>query len=93
VGVSVSGSGLSLGHTLDFFLSPMRDAKAAKAFLLKTLTASHTSSPRVIGRWTKMSPTPKRSTNSKEKDTSGKHVNYARVKYLNNLIEQDQRAH
>ena len=29
----------SQGHTLDFFLSPTRDAKAAKEFLLKTLTA------------------------------------------------------
>ncbi len=51
----------SQGQTLDFFFSPTRDAKAAKAFLLKTLTASHTSSPRVIGRWTKTQHTPKRS--------------------------------
>src|SRR5206468_1722329 len=37
----------SRGNTLDFFFSPTRDATAAKEFLLKTLTASHTSSPRV----------------------------------------------
>src|SRR6266567_2721225 len=35
------------GKTLDFFLSPTRDGEAARRFLLKTLAASHTSSPRV----------------------------------------------
>jgi transposase, IS6 family len=39
----------SHSQTLDFFLSPTRDAKAAKQFLLKALTASHTSEPRVWG--------------------------------------------
>lgn len=38
----------SEGKTLDFWLSPTRDAEAAKRFFLKTLVASHTSSPRVI---------------------------------------------
>jgi transposase len=38
----------SRGNTLDFFFSPKRDATASKAFLLKTLTTSHTNSPRVI---------------------------------------------
>lgn len=38
----------SRGHPLDFFFSPMRDAKAAKQFLFKTLTAPHSSNPRVI---------------------------------------------
>jgi IS6 family transposase len=38
----------SHGRTLDFFLSPTRDAKAAKHFLQKTLVASHTTKPRVI---------------------------------------------
>jgi len=38
----------SEGKTLDFWLSPTRDAEAAKRFFLKTLAASHTSSPRVI---------------------------------------------
>jgi transposase, IS6 family len=38
----------SAGNTLDFFFSSTRDATAAKEFLLKTLTASHTSEPRVI---------------------------------------------
>ena len=38
----------SRGNTLEFLLSPRRDAEAAKRFFLKTLTATHTSEPRVI---------------------------------------------
>src|SRR5512142_2950963 len=38
----------SQGNTLEFRLSPTRDAEAAKAFFLKTLAAPHTSTPRVI---------------------------------------------
>src|SRR5213082_1344412 len=38
----------SQGQTLDFFLSPTRDAKAAKQFLLKTLATSPSREPRVI---------------------------------------------
>jgi IS6 family transposase len=65
----------SQGNTLDFFFSSTRDAHAAKAFLLKTLTATHTSTPRVIGRWIKMRPLPKRSTTSKQKGASPIAVN------------------
>jgi transposase-like protein len=38
----------SEGNTLDFWLSSTRDGEAAKHFFVKTLSASHTSSPRVI---------------------------------------------
>ncbi|GHO50352.1 hypothetical protein KSX_85150 [Ktedonospora formicarum] len=38
----------SQGKTLDFVLSPKRDAQAASYFFRTTLAASHTSSPRVI---------------------------------------------
>ena len=38
----------SEGKTLDLWLSPTRDGEAAQRFFLKTLTASHTSQPRVI---------------------------------------------
>ena len=62
------------GKTLDFFLSPTRDGEAAKRFFVKTLVASHTSSPRVIGRWTKMPHTPKRSMNSKRSESFPKIV-------------------
>jgi hypothetical protein len=37
------------GQHARFLFQPTRDATSAKAFLLKTLTASHTSSPRVRG--------------------------------------------
>jgi transposase, IS6 family len=38
----------SEGNTLEFLLSPTRDAEAAKCFFSKTLAASHTVEPRVI---------------------------------------------
>src|SRR5215469_8257320 len=38
----------SQGNTLEFLLSPTRDAQAAKRFFTKALTAPHTSTPRVI---------------------------------------------
>jgi IS6 family transposase len=38
----------SQGNTLEFRLSPTRDAQAAKAFFAKTLAAPHTTTPRVI---------------------------------------------
>lgn len=37
------------GNPLDFFFSSARDATATKQFLLKTLAACHTGSPRVRG--------------------------------------------
>jgi transposase, IS6 family len=80
----------SQGHTLDFFLSPMRDAKAAKAFLLKTLTASHTSSPRVINV-DKNAAYPKAFNELKGEGHIRQACELRQVKYLNNLIEQDHR--
>ncbi len=38
----------SQGNTLDFLLSPTRNAQAAKSFFAKTLAAPHTTTPRVI---------------------------------------------
>ena len=38
----------SQGNTLEFLLSPTRDAQAAKRFFSKALAAPHTSTPRVI---------------------------------------------
>jgi transposase-like protein len=38
----------SQGNTLEFLLSPTRDAQAAKRFFAKALAAPHTSTPRVI---------------------------------------------
>jgi transposase, IS6 family len=38
----------SQGNTLEFMLSPTRNALAAKSFFSKALAATHTSTPRVI---------------------------------------------
>ncbi len=38
----------SHGNTLEFWLSPTRDAEATKRFFHKTLAASHPTVPRVI---------------------------------------------
>jgi len=38
----------SLGNTLEFLLSPIRNAQAAKRFFSQALAATHTSTPRVI---------------------------------------------
>jgi len=38
----------SQGNTLEFLLTPTRDAQAAKRFFSKALAAPHTSTPRVI---------------------------------------------
>src|SRR5438034_6412664 len=38
----------SQGNTLEFLLSPRRDAEAAKHFFAKSLAAPHISTPRVI---------------------------------------------
>src|SRR5438034_3369918 len=38
----------SQGNTLEFLLSPRRDAEAAKRFFAKALAAPHCSTPRVI---------------------------------------------
>jgi transposase, IS6 family len=53
----------SQGNTLSVLFSSTRNAEAAKHFFLQTLAASHTTEPRVIGRWTQTPPLPKRSLN------------------------------
>jgi IS6 family transposase len=46
--VPLSHCGLAISNTLEFLLSPTRDAEAAKRFFSKTLAAPHTVPPRVI---------------------------------------------
>jgi IS6 family transposase len=81
----------SAGNTLDFFFSPTRDATAAKEFLLKTLTASHTSEPRVINV-DKNAAYPKAFNELKAEGHLAGACELRHVKYLNNLIEQDHRC-
>lgn len=80
----------SRGNTLEFFLSPTRDAGAAKRFFLKMLAASHTSEPRVINV-DKNAAYPKAFNELKAEGRIPQSCELRPVKYLNNLIEQDHR--
>jgi transposase-like protein len=76
--------------TLDFWLSPTRDAEAAKHFFVKTLSASHTTEPRVMNV-EKNAAYPKAFNALKAAGIISASCELRQVKYLNNLIEQDHR--
>jgi transposase, IS6 family len=105
------------GNTLEFLLSPTRDAEAAKRFFIKVLHSragsapearpveesvakpmavadSNTtiSAPRVI-TVDKNAAYPEAMTELKAARQLPESVELRQVKYLNNLIEQDHRAH
>ena len=80
----------SQGNTLEFRLSPTRDAEAAKAFFAKTLAAPHTSTPRVI-TVDKNAAYPKAISELKAGGVIPEGYELRQVKYLNNLVEQDHR--
>jgi transposase, IS6 family len=80
----------SQGNTLEFLLSPKRDAGAAKRFFSKTLAASHTTSPRVI-TVDKNAAYPKAVKALKADGELPDLCELRQSKYLNNLIEQDHR--
>jgi len=80
----------SSGNTLDFLLSPTRDAEAASRFLLKTLATSHSSKPRVINV-DKNAAYPKAFSELKATGSIPEGCELRQVKYLNNLVEQDHR--
>src|SRR6266516_6395056 len=80
----------SQGNTLEFFLSPTRDAEAAKRFFSKTLAASHTVSPRVI-TVDKNASYPKALNELKAEGIVPEGCELRQIKYLNNLVEQDHR--
>jgi transposase, IS6 family len=67
-----------------------RDAKAAKQFLLTTLTASHTSLPRVMNV-DKNAASPKACAELKAEGKLPKRCELRQIKYRGNLIEQDHR--
>jgi transposase, IS6 family len=78
----------SAGATVEFMLSPTRDATAAKRFFRKALRARHTVPPRVIN--VDRNPSyPKAVGKLKKKGTLPLRCELRPVKYLNNLIEQD----
>jgi len=80
----------SQGNTLEFLLSPTRDAEAAKRFFSKTLAAPHTVPPRVI-TVDKNAAYPKAFKELKEEGAIPKACELRQVKYLNNIVEQDYR--
>ena len=78
------------GNTVEFMLSPTRDAVSAKRFFRKALRAQHTVPPRVINV-DKNPAYPKAVGKLKRKGTLPPECKLRPVKYLNNLIEQDHR--
>jgi transposase-like protein len=78
------------GNTLEFLLSPIRNAQVAKRFFSKALAAPHTSIPRVI-TVDKNAAYPKAFTELKAEEIIPASCELRQSKYLNNLIEQDHR--
>jgi len=81
-----------LGNTLDFFLSTIRDAQETKHFFRKVLAAPHTVPPRVI-TVDKNAAYPKAFKELKAERMMPDTCELRQSKYLNNLVEQDHRAH
>lgn len=80
----------STGDTIDFLLSPQRDALAAKLFLQLALRSGAQSRPRVItvdGH----QAYPHAITELKRDGELGRRCRYRRCRYLNNVVEQDHR--
>ncbi len=80
----------SQGNTLEFLLSPTRDAQAAKCFFAKALGACHTVIPRVI-TVDKNAAYPKAFKELQAEGTIPEGCELRKSKYLNNLVEQDHR--
>ena len=78
------------GNTLEFLLSPTRDAEAAKSFFAKTLAAPHTTAPRVINV-DKNAAYPRAFKELQAEGTIADTCDLRQVKYLNNIVEQDHR--
>jgi transposase, IS6 family len=80
----------SRGQTIDFLLSAKRDTAAAKRFFRKALAQPHTVNPRTIT--VDNNPAyPKAVTEMKQNAELWRRSRLRRVKYLNNIVEQDHR--
>jgi transposase, IS6 family len=76
------------GNTIEFMLSPTRDAVSAKRFFRKALRARHTPAPRVIN--VDKNPSYRKAIGKlKKKGNMLAGCELRPIKYLNNLIEQD----
>jgi transposase, IS6 family len=81
----------SAGATIDFLLSALRDADAAKRLFRKALTDRSHAQPRVIN--TDLAPIYGSAiADIKEEETLRSRCRHRPVQYLNNIIEQDHRA-
>jgi transposase-like protein len=78
------------GQTIDFLLSPKRDAAAARRFFRKTLKQPHTVSSRTI-TVDKNAAYPIATKAMKKSGELWRFAKLRQVKFLNNIVEQDHR--
>ena len=78
------------GQTIDFLLSPKRDAAAARRFFRKALKQSHTVNPRTI-TVDKNAAYPIALKTMKQGGELWRFAKLRQVKVLNNIVEQDHR--
>jgi IS6 family transposase len=81
----------STGQIIEFMLSAKRDVPAAKRFFKKLMRADHRSLPFTIGT-DKHTSYPEAFVSSLTEKVLSLDCKLRRVKYLNNIIEQDHRA-
>src|SRR5436190_13889820 len=81
----------STGDTIDFLLSPTRDAGAAKRFFQRALQSANHPRPRVVS--VDRNPAyPRAIEELKCTREIGRRCRCRPVRYLNNVVEQDHRA-
>src|SRR3954471_24420335 len=81
----------STGDTIDFLLSPTRDAGAAKRFFQRALQSANHPRPRVVN--VDRNPAyPRAIEELKCTRELGRRCRCRAVRYLNNVVEQDHRA-
>jgi len=80
----------STGNTIEFMLSAKRDVPAAKRFFKKMMRADHRRLPFTISV-DKNAAYPEAFTSSQDENVLPHDCKLRRVKYLNNIIEQDHR--